>query len=292
MPSPSAFAPLRHPAFRALWIANLASNTGMWIQNTGAGWLMTSLAPSPLMVGLVQAAAMLPVFLFALPGGAAADILDRRLALVAAQLWIAAMGVLLAVLAAADALGPWGLLALTFAIGAGTAVNFPAWAAATPELVPREDLVGAIALNGHEADDGSQVGPLLDRVDGPAASFTADGAFDRDDVYGEVTARHPHATIIVPPRSGAVPSDTAAAAPTQRDRHIEAIAEHGRVGWQKASGYNWRALVEADTARFKRMIGDALRSQTGGRQAAEVAIAVQVLNRMLDLGRPEYVRLA
>src|SRR3712207_7248349 len=80
MSSPSAFAPLRHPAFRALWIANLASNTGMWIQNTGAGWLMTSLAPSPLMVGLVQAAAMLPVFLFALPGGAAADILDRRLA--------------------------------------------------------------------------------------------------------------------------------------------------------------------------------------------------------------------
>src|SRR3712207_9325484 len=91
----------------------------MWIQNTGAGWLMTSLAPSPLMVGLVQAAAMLPVFLFALPGGAAADILDRRLALVAAQLWIAAMGVLLAVLAAADALGPWALLALPFAIGAG-----------------------------------------------------------------------------------------------------------------------------------------------------------------------------
>src|SRR5215217_6386590 len=98
MSSASAFASLRHPAFRALWIANLASNTSMWIQNTGAGWLMTSLAPSPLMVSLVQAAAMLPVFLFALPGGALADILDRRLALVAAQLWIAAMGVLLAVL--------------------------------------------------------------------------------------------------------------------------------------------------------------------------------------------------
>jgi MFS family permease len=83
----------------------------MWIQNTGAGWLMTSLAPSPLMVSLVQAAAMLPVFLFALPGGAAADILDRRLALIAAQLWIAAMGVLLAVLGRggrARPLGPAG----------------------------------------------------------------------------------------------------------------------------------------------------------------------------------------
>jgi predicted MFS family arabinose efflux permease len=147
----------------------------MWIQNTGAGWLMTSLAPSPLMVSLVQAAAMLPVFLFALPGGAAADILDRRLALIAAQLWIAAMGVLLAVLAAADALGPWGLLALTFAIGAGTAVNFPAWAATTPELVPRGDLVGAIALNGIGFNLARALGPALGgfvlAASGPAAAF-------------------------------------------------------------------------------------------------------------------------
>jgi MFS family permease len=174
-PAAGAFASLRHPAFRALWIANLASNTGMWIQNTGAGWLMTSLDPSPVMVSLVQAAAMLPVFLFALPGGALADILDRRLALIAAQLWIAAMGVLLALLAAAGALGPWGLLALTFAIGAGTAVNFPAWAATTPELVPREDLVGAIALNGIGFNLARALGPALGgfvlAAAGPAAAF-------------------------------------------------------------------------------------------------------------------------
>jgi hypothetical protein len=150
----------------------------------------------------------------------------------------------------------------------------------------------AAALTTNDIDDGSQVGPLLDQVDGPVASFTADGAFDRDDVYTEVAARHPDAAVVVPPRSGAVPSDTAETAPTQRDRHIEAIAERGRMGWQKASGYNWRALVEADVARFKRVIGDALRSHTDGRQATEVAIAVQVLNRMLDLGRPEYVRTA
>src|SRR3954468_22668912 len=109
-PSAGAFAPLRHPIFRSLWIANLASNTGMWIQNTGAGWLMNSLAPSPLMVSLVQAPAMLPVFLFALPGGALADILDRRLTLIAAQLWITAAGLLLAVLATMGLLGPWDLL--------------------------------------------------------------------------------------------------------------------------------------------------------------------------------------
>jgi hypothetical protein len=89
-----------------------------------------------------------------------------------------------------------------------------------------------------------------------------------------------------------VPSDTARTAPTRRDRHLHLIAERGRLGWQKASGYSWRALVEADISRWKRVIGDGLRSRTGGRQATEVAIAADVLNRMLDLGRPEYVRIA
>ena len=144
----------------------------------------------------------------------------------------------------------------------------------------------------NDVGDGSQVGPLLDQIDGPVASFTADGAFDRDDVYAGVAARHPDAAVIVPPRSGAVLSDTADTVPTQRDRHIEAVAERGRMGWQKASGYNWRALVEADIGRFKRVIGDGLRSRTDGRQETEVAIAADVLNRMLDLGRPEYVRIA
>jgi hypothetical protein len=96
----------------------------------------------------------------------------------------------------------------------------------------------------------------------------------------------------VPPRSSAVPNDTAGTAPSRRDEHLRLIAEHGRMGWQKASGYNWRALAEADIARFKRVVGDGLRSRTDGRQATEVAIAVGALNRMLDLGRPEYVRLA
>ncbi len=141
-------------------------------------------------------------------------------------------------------------------------------------------------------DGGAQVGPLLDRVDGPVASFTGDGAYDRDDVYAEVAARHPGAAVVVPPRSSAVPSDAAETAPTRRDAHLRCIAERGRMGWQKASGYNWRALVESDIARWKRVIGDGLRSQTDGRQTTEVAIAANVLNRMLDLGRPEYVRIA
>ena len=149
----------------------------------------------------------------------------------------------------------------------------------------------ASVLTDKDADDGSQVGPLLERIEGTVTSFTGDGAYDRDDVYAELAARYPAATVVVPPRTNAVPSATAETAPTQRDRHIEVIAEHGRMAWQKASGYNWRALVEADISRWKRVIGDELRSQTDGRQATEVAIAVGVLNRMLELGRPEYVRI-
>ena len=96
----------------------------------------------------------------------------------------------------------------------------------------------------------------------------------------------------MPPRANAVPSKAAETAPTQRDVHLRCIAERGRMGWQRASGYGWRALVESDVSRWKRVIGDGLRSQTDGRQATEVAIAAEVLNRMLDLGRPNYVRIA
>ncbi len=150
----------------------------------------------------------------------------------------------------------------------------------------------ASVLTDRDADDGSQVGPLLDRVDGSVAAFIRDGAYDRDDVYAAAAARHLGATVVVPPRASAVPSAAAEAAPTQRDAHLRCIAERGRMGWQRASGYNWRALVEADISRWRRVIGDGLRSQTDKRQATEVAIVANVLNRMLELGRPEYVRIA
>lgn len=76
-----------------------------------------------------------------------------------------------------------------------------------------------------------------------------------------------------------------------RDRHLQIIAERGRMAWQKTSGYNWRALVEADISRLKRVIGNGLQSRTVQHRATEVAIAVSALNQMLELGRPEYVRL-
>ena len=133
---------------------------------------------------------------------------------------------------------------------------------------------------------------MLDQVASPVASFTADGAYDRDGVYGEVAARYPEASVIVPPWSSAVPSERAETAPIMRDLHLQTIAERGRMAWQKASGYNWRARVEADISRFKRFIGDRLRFRTDRRRATEIAITANAMNRMLKLGRPQYVRLS
>ena len=136
-----------------------------------------------------------------------------------------------------------------------------------------------------------QVGPLLDQVTGSLASFTADGAYDQDGVYADVAERHPDAAVIVPPRRTAVLSDNGGTAPTQRDRHLQCIAEKGRMAWQKASGYNRRAKVEAAIGRWKQVIGDGLRSRIDERRVTEVSVAVHVLNRMLELGRPNYVRI-
>jgi hypothetical protein len=150
----------------------------------------------------------------------------------------------------------------------------------------------ASELTTSDGEDGSQVELLLDQITGPLASFIGDGAYDQTSVYETVAEHHPNADVIVPPRSTAVPSDTAESAPTQRDRHLQSIAEHGRIGWQKQSGYTRRALVESAISRFKRVIGDALRSRTDRRRATETAIAVSALNRMLELGRPESIRIA
>src|SRR3954463_12089690 len=152
--------------------------------------------------------------------------------------------------------------------------------------------IEAVELTTSNVDDGSRVGSLLDQVEGAVASFTGDGAYDREDVYGAAAERHPEAAVVVPPRRDAVPSDTAETAPTQRDRHLRSIAERGRLGWQKASGYNRRALAEAAGSRYQPVGGGALRSRTDPGRATEVAVGVHVLNRMLEFGRPESVRVA
>jgi transposase len=150
----------------------------------------------------------------------------------------------------------------------------------------------ASELTAHDVDDGSQVEPLLDQITAPLASFIGDGAYDQAGIYGTVAERHSDADVIIPPRSTAVLSEDVESAPTQRDRHLQSIAEHGRRGWQKRSGYTQRALVETTVSRLKRVMGNALRSRTDRRRATEIAIAVHALNRMLELGRPKSVRLA
>ena len=157
---PAALVPLRNGTFRHLWIASVIGWLGTWLQNTGAGWLMTTLAPEPLIVAMVQAATIMPVFLLALPGGAMADIVDRRVFLLGTQIWTVLAATLLAILTVLHVMTAGWLLVLTFAIGIGSALTAPAWSAIVPELVPREDMVQAIALNG--------IGYNLTRAVGPA----------------------------------------------------------------------------------------------------------------------------
>jgi len=150
----------------------------------------------------------------------------------------------------------------------------------------------AATLTDHGVDDGSQVGTLLDQVEEPLAAFAANGAYDQTGVAAAVAEHTLDVAVVVPPRSTAVPSANAATDPTQRDQHLQYIAEHGRLAWQKAFRYTVRALVEAFFSRWKRVIGDGLRFQTEDRRNAEIAIAVRTLNRMLDLGHPDSIRVA
>jgi MFS family permease len=158
---PAALMPLRNETFRTLWLATVVGWLGTWLQNTGAGWLMTSLEPSPIVVAMVQAATIMPVFLLALPGGAMADIVDRRVFLIGAQIWTFLAACLLATLTLFHLMSAPMLLMLTFAIGIGSALTNPAWNAIVPELVPREDMVQAIALNGIGYNLTRAVGPAL-----------------------------------------------------------------------------------------------------------------------------------
>ena len=157
----SAWSPLRQPVFRALWIASVTSNIGTWMHEVGAGWLMTSLTPSPLMVALMQTATSLPIFLLALPAGALADIIDRRRMLLFTQAWMLAAAAALGVLTLLDLTTPWVLLVVTLALGAGAAMNGPAWQATAPELVPRAEFPAAVALTGMGLNLARAVGPAL-----------------------------------------------------------------------------------------------------------------------------------
>src|SRR5438067_11431770 len=157
----SPWSPLRNTLFRNLWIASIVSNVGTWMQDVGAGWLMTSLSSSPQLVALVEAADSLPMMLLALPAGALADIIDRRRLLIGAQAYLLVVAGTLGVLTLLGATTPWLLLGFTFALGIGAAMMMPAWSAIVPELVPAEQLSAAVALNSVAVNISRAIGPSI-----------------------------------------------------------------------------------------------------------------------------------
>src|SRR5262245_17082904 len=144
-PSSSAWSPFRHATFAILWVATVVSNVGSWMYSAASGWLMTDLDPSPLIVALVQVATTLPLFLFAFPAGALADIVDRRKFLILAEILTAAISALFAAIVWFGAATAANLLLFTFLIGAAGAMTSPAFQAIVPQLVPKQDLSAAVA---------------------------------------------------------------------------------------------------------------------------------------------------
>lgn len=159
--SPGPWRPLRIRIFRNLLIADLVSDIGTFMQSVGAAWLMTSLTTRTLYIALIQTASALPFFVLALPAGSIGDIVDRRRLILGTEIWMLAVSTVLAVTTIAGTMTPWLLLLLTFALSAGDALEAPAWRAIFPELVPREDLSPALALNGIEFNLARAVGPGL-----------------------------------------------------------------------------------------------------------------------------------
>ncbi|SMF03766.1 Predicted arabinose efflux permease, MFS family [Tistlia consotensis] len=160
-PAVSPWAPLRHGAYAALWGATILSNVGTWMNDVGSGWLMTTLAPTPAMVSLVQASTTLPVFLFALLAGALADRVDRRRLLLVVTLFMSTVAGLLSLTVATGTITPPLLLAFTFLLGCGAAFSAPSWQAIVPGLVPKPELPAAIALNSMGINVSRAIGPAL-----------------------------------------------------------------------------------------------------------------------------------
>lgn len=159
--SPSLWQPLRTPIFRNLIVADVVSDVGAFMQSMGAAWLMVSLSAGPMYVALTQTASALPFFVFALPAGAIGDIVDRRKLILFTETWMVGVSLVLAVLTITGHISPLSLLILTFALSAGDAFESPTWRAALPELVKKDDLPAASALNGIEFNFARAVGPGL-----------------------------------------------------------------------------------------------------------------------------------
>ena len=152
----------------------------------------------------------------------------------------------------------------------------------------------ACVLTDNAADDAGQVPALLEALKGEIASVTADGAYDGEPVYQAIASHQPDPPpyVVIPPRASAVPSTGNAEARSQRDRHLRLIAEKGRMAWQQATGYGRRSLAETAVGRYKAIIGPKLRARILPAQQGEIAMAVEVPNRMIRVAKPVSVRAA
>jgi MFS family permease len=157
----SAWAPLALPIFRVLWIAQLGSNIGTWMQTVGAQWFLVQSASGATIIALVQTASLAPSLLLSLPAGVLSDSLDRRKLLIWGSAFSAAIAVALTAITLSGSLNPWLLLVLTALLGATTALTNPAWQAIQPELVPREQIAAASGLGGVTVNGARAIGPAL-----------------------------------------------------------------------------------------------------------------------------------
>jgi MFS family permease len=168
-------SPFKQRVFLAIWIAQMVSNIGTWMQSTAAAWMMTGLDPSPVMVALVQTASNLPVFFLGFSAGAVADIFDRRKLLIFTQLWMFVSAGALAFLTFTGATTPLLLLLLTFSLGIGSALMMPGFQAIFPDLVGRSEIPSAVTLNSVSYNIARFVGPALGGIvvalAGPGPAF-------------------------------------------------------------------------------------------------------------------------
>jgi MFS family permease len=162
--SSSPWSPFRHATFTVLWTATVVSNIGSWMYSAASGWLMTSLDPDAFVVSLVQVAATLPMFLFALPAGALADIVDRRKFLIVAEIIVTIISAVFAAIVWFGLATPGNLLLFTFLTGVAGALTTPAWQSIVPQLVPKQDLHPAVTANSAGVNVSRAIGPALGGV--------------------------------------------------------------------------------------------------------------------------------
>jgi MFS family permease len=160
----SPWAPFRHRTFTVLWVATVVSDIGGWMYNASSSWLMTSLDSNPLMVSLVQVASSLPMFMFAMPAGALADIIDKRRFIIAIEILITAVSTIFALLVSTELVTPSTLLLFMFLLSLFSALEAPAWQSIVPQLVPKEDLSAAVAANSVGINISRAIGPALGGV--------------------------------------------------------------------------------------------------------------------------------